>query len=369
VFLEIFQTFEQIIFFSRYIFVLSSIFFLLFVGFLCTRVFLFYVCFEAIFMFIFYFVITWGYSPERVQASFYIVFYTIVVSFPFLIYIIFFERNLNSMKFGLFYRFSYYWWFFLLFVFLVKLPVYGVHLWLPKAHVEAPVAGSIVLAGVLLKLGAYGFFRFSGFISFSLKNYFGYMYSIGLVGGLIRCFLCLRQSDLKSFVAYSSICHIGFGLSGIYSYSNYGLLGGLYMIIGHGFCSSCLFYVLYVLYKRFHSRRLFIIKGLNYVLPSLILSWFVFCIINMGVPPSFSFFSEILILGGMRILRFYSVAFSSLFLFSAGVYGIYLFVVSSHGFPVLEGTFFSTSLREYLNFYGHFFPLFFFFFFLNFFFF
>lgn len=355
-------------YYFSYCFVLRCIFFLLLISFTCLNAIIFYICFELIFMFIFIFVIMWGYRPERVQASFYIVFYTIVVSFPFLVYIIAFEDFLYTLKFCMTVSFSLYWWFFILFVFMVKLPVYIVHLWLPKAHVEAPVSGSIVLAGVLLKLGGYGFIRFNYFLSFSLSKFYGYLFSIGLVGGLIRCFLCLRQSDIKSFVAYSSICHIGFGLGGIYSYSYYGYAGGLYIMIGHGFCSSCLFYILYVLYKRFHTRRLFLLKGLGFVLPSVILVWFVFSIINMGVPPSFSFISEIFILTGVNGQNFFSCLIRGIFLFLAGIYGIFLYVVSCHGFTIIEGTGFSVNIREYTNFYGHFFPLLFLCFTLNFFF-
>jgi len=128
----------------------------------------------------------------------------------------------------------------------------------------------MVLAGVLLKLGGYGFFRFSSFLSISLIKR-GYLIGIGVVGGLISCFLCIRQFDLKAFVAYSSICHMGFGLGGVYRFSYWGYIGGLYIIIAHGFCSSCLFYILYILYKRYHSRRLFVVKGLGVLLPSVLL--------------------------------------------------------------------------------------------------
>lgn len=215
----------------------------------------------------------------------------------------------------------------------------------------------MVLAGVLLKLGGYGFIRFSFFVKGFLHLYVGYFLSIGLLGGLARCFLCLRQGDLKAFVAYSSVCHIGFCLGGIYCSSNVGLAGGVYMLIAHGFCSSCLFYILYIFYERHHTRSLFLLKGLRMTFPSVTLVWFLFSVLNMGVPPSFSFFSEVFLVVGIRRLNIFSIIFMRLFLFLAGVYGIFFYVVSCHGAFIMDGKRASVSLREYLNCYGHLFPL------------
>lgn len=353
--------------FSFFLFFLGRIFVFLFLSFSSFRFLFFYFSFEFIFILIFLFLLNWGYSPERLTASFYMVFYTLVVSFPFLVYLVFFGSFLG--KFFLWGSCGSYWWVSFFLVFMVKLPVYGVHLWLPKAHVEAPVSGSMVLAGVLLKLGTYGFLRFRGFFLSSLMFYKGYFISVGLLGGLYSCYLCLRQSDLKSFVAYSSVCHMGFGLGGLYSGNFFGWGGSLFIMIAHGFCSSCLFYILYVLYERFFTRSGLILKGLGFLVPMMLLFWFLFSILNMGVPPSFSFFSEVFILVGLRGARAWTLFFSSLLLLFAGFYGIFLYVISCHGREVLGGWLIFVGSREYLNFFGHFYFLLFFIFSLDFFFF
>jgi len=211
----------------------------------------------------------------------------------------------------------------------------------------------MLLAGVLLKLGGFGFLRFSFYCFGLLRKYSGYFISIGLIGGLLSCFLCIRQVDLKSFIAYSSICHMGFGLAGIYSYLYFGYLGFVFIIVAHGFCSSCLFYIIYVLYKRLHSRSFLLLKGRIYFFPVLGFIRFLFFSFNIGIPPSFSFFSEVFILLSLGYVFLYNLFFCIVFLFFAGVYCIYLYIISNHGIGVIFNFRFLLFVREYLVFFGH----------------
>jgi len=336
---------------------LFTIFLIIFSRFCCIRIMVFYFCFEFTFILMYIFLLGWGYRPERLQASFYIILFTLLVSFPFLAFLVsqwfYFHRTNFVMPIGK----SVMWWFFFCLVFLVKLPVYGTHIWLPKAHVEAPVSGSMVLAGLLLKLGGYGLYRFS----FLLKgNFFfkdSFFVSVGLVGGIIRCVLCLRQSDAKAFVAYSSVRHISMALASLCSLNFLGVGGIFLIIIGHGFCSSCLFYILYVLYKRCHSRRRILLKGMLFFIPFLGLVWFRFSILNMGVPPFLSFISELTILIRVMSIDRILLLLVALFLLIAGVYCVYLFINSNHGITLFEGLTHPLHFREYLLFYSHFFPI------------
>jgi NADH-ubiquinone oxidoreductase chain 4 len=147
---------------------------------------------------------------------------------------------------------------------MVKLPMLGFHLWLPKAHVEAPVLGSMILAGILLKLGGYGIFRFFPILivlNYSLRIFICIFFYIGLLGRVVMSLICLRQVDLKILIAYSSVVHISVIILGLVRFSVRGLNGSFLIIVAHGFISPLLFYLIRFLYENLHSRSIIVLKG------------------------------------------------------------------------------------------------------------
>ncbi len=152
--------------------------------------------------------------------------------------------------------------------FLVKLPIFIFHLWLPKAHVEAPIAGSIILAGVLLKLGGYGLIRVLIVFQEVNRRFCWLWVRLGIVGGVYISLICIRQVDIKSWIAYSSVVHVRLVLCGVIILSWWGLAGRVILMVGHGLCSSGLFCLANVVYERTGRRRLIVNEGLLAFIPS-----------------------------------------------------------------------------------------------------
>lgn len=310
---------------------------LLIMSFIRIKVIYFYVFFEASLIPIFLLIIGWGYQPERLQAAIYIFFYTLLASLPLLLIILLFQNQFSYFSLNELIsregkgRINLLIILFIVLAFLVKLPMFFFHLWLPKAHVEAPVAGSMILAGVLLKLGRYGLWRVLGRILKTFKSYSHWLIVVGLVGGLLVRFVCFIQVDIKSLVAYSSVVHIGILLRGMSSLRFIGYDGALALILGHGVVSSGLFYLVGVNYDRIHSRSLIINKGLIILFPSITIIWFILRIFNIRAPPSISLLGEIMLIG--RVLFYSTFLFWGLILinFMGIVFTFYLYAQTQQG--------------------------------------
>lgn len=269
---------------------------ILFLTFRVTNIFLFYLFFEGSLIPTLILIIGWGYQPERILAGMYLLFYTLFVSLPLLlgIFYIYIENYRIIIYFLKFINLdNYILYLCIILAFLVKIPIYFVHLWLPKAHVEAPVSGSIILAGIMLKLGGYGLLRLIIFlqkINFKLNYIF---IVIRLLGGLYISLKCFCQVDIKSLIAYSSVAHIRIVIRGIIIINYWGFLGSYIIMIGHGLCSSGIFCLANILYERLHSRSLYINKGLINFIPSIRLWWFLLVSSNMAAPPRLNLIGEI----------------------------------------------------------------------------
>nr|APX39145.1 NADH dehydrogenase subunit 4 [Calomicrus fallax] len=345
-----------------YLFLMVLIFlmFSLYMTFSSLNLFIFYLFFEISLIPTLMLIIGWGYQPERLDAGIYLLFYTLLMSLPMMIMIfylsekfyllnfMFLDQNLNSM----------FMYFCTNLVFFVKIPMFFLHLWLPKAHVEAPVSGSMILAGILLKLGGYGLLRFMILYKNFILNMNLFFLSVSLLGGFLVSLICIRQSDMKSLIAYSSVSHMGLVLGGIMTLNYWGFFGSLVMMLAHGLCSSGLFCLANILYERIHSRSLFLNKGLLNIIPSLSLWWFLLISSNMAAPPSLNLMGEIMLINSMVGFSWLTMIFLSLMSFFSAVYSLFLYSYSQHG-SFYSGiySFFIIQLREYLLLLLHWFPL------------
>lgn len=348
-------------FLTVFIFLILFLLLALVLTFRTLNFFIFYLFFEISLIPTLFLILGWGYQPERLQAGFYLLFYTLFGSLPLLICILYIYITNNRLFYMIFnnLRINYlYLYLGLVFAFLVKMPIFMVHLWLPKAHVEAPISGSIILAGVLLKLGGYGLIRVFRIIQIIGLKINLLWVSIRLFGGMLIRLICFYQTDMKSLIAYSSVAHMRIVIGGIITISFWGIRGSYLLIISHGLCSSGLFCLANIVYERVGSRRIIINKGMINFIPRMALWWFLLRACNIAAPPSINLLREIRLFN--RIIRWstYSIIVLILLSFFRAGYTIYLFSYSQHGkyyrslYGVVTG-----RIREYLILFLHWFPL------------
>nr|AJG02572.1 NADH dehydrogenase subunit 4 [Hypaurotis quercus] len=334
---------------------------MLYLTFSVMNLFMFYMFFEGSLIPTLMLIIGWGYQPERIQAGMYLLFYTLFMSLPLLMSIFYLNNKIHSlmmymMKLNDFNSFFLY--LAMILAFLVKMPMYFVHLWLPKAHVEAPISGSMILAGVMLKLGGYGMMRVMIMLQ-KINMKFNFIWIIiSLIGGVYISMKCFCQFDIKSLIAYSSVAHMSMVIGGIMTMNYWGFMGSYILMIGHGLCSSGMFCLSNINYERINSRSLFLNKGMMNFMPSMSLWWFLLSSSNMAAPPSMNLMGEMsLIISLMSWSKFSMLMLMLVSFFSAG-YSLYLYSYTQHGkVNISVMSFYSGVSREYLVLFLHWLPL------------
>lgn len=216
-------------------------------------------------------------------------------------------------------------WLLLFIAFSVKIPLFPFHVWLPEAHVEAPTTGSVILAGILLKLGTYGFFRFLlPLFPLASKFFCLFVFIICLFGIVYISFLMLSQIDLKKIIAYSSVVHMSFVVLGFFSFNYYSFIGSILLVLVHGFVSSGLFLLIGFLYKRSHTRLLIYFGSLVETMPIYVFYFILFNVFNIAFPGTGSFISEFLILLGVFYVNVYLYLYILFGFFLSVVYSMWL---------------------------------------------
>uniref|UniRef100_UPI0030027D7D NADH dehydrogenase subunit 4 n=1 Tax=Choerodon azurio TaxID=193513 RepID=UPI0030027D7D len=312
----------------------------LILAFSATEVIMFYVMFEATLIPTLLIITRWGNQAERLNAGTYFLFYTLAGSLPLLVALLLLQNDTGTLsmlvlQYGKPTLCTTYadklWWAACLVAFLVKLPLYGVHLWLPKAHVEAPVAGSMVLAAILLKLGGYGIIRVLVVLE-PLTKELSYPFIILALWGMVMTgSICLRQTDLKALIAYSSVSHMGLVAAGILIQTPWGLTGALILMIAHGLTSSALFCLANTNYERTHSRTMLLARGLQAALPLMTTWWFIASLANLALPPLPSLMAELMVITGLFNWSWWTIALTGAGTLITAAYSLYMFLMTQRG--------------------------------------
>nr|QJQ26912.1 NADH dehydrogenase subunit 4 [Muraenolepis orangiensis] len=309
-------------------------------AFSATEMIMFYVMFEATLIPTLLVITRWGNQAERLNAGIYFLFYTLVGSLPLLVALLMLQNCTGTLSLLVLHysqpvtmapMSSKIWWVACMGAFLVKMPLYGAHLWLPKAHVEAPVAGSMVLAAVLLKLGGYGMMRLMVVLAPTSKEMAYPFIIMALWGVVMTGSTCLRQTDLKSLIAYSSVGHMGLVVAGILIQTPWGLTGALILMIAHGLTSSALFCLANTNYERTHTRTMLLARGLQTALPLMTAWWFIASLANLALPPLPNLMGELMIISSLFNWSPWTLLLTGVGTLITASYSLYMFLMTQRG--------------------------------------
>nr|YP_010365440.1 NADH dehydrogenase subunit 4 [Paramesotriton fuzhongensis]YP_010598560.1 NADH dehydrogenase subunit 4 [Paramesotriton labiatus]UOU84680.1 NADH dehydrogenase subunit 4 [Paramesotriton fuzhongensis]WAK99283.1 NADH dehydrogenase subunit 4 [Paramesotriton labiatus] len=312
----------------------------LIIAFSSTELIMFYIAFETTLIPTLIIITRWGNQVERLNAGTYFLFYTLAGSLPLLIALLTLQNSAGSLSLALFYMMepmelqsysSKILWSACLLAFMVKMPLYGAHLWLPKAHVEAPVAGSMILAAVLLKLGGYGIIRITTILTPMTKEMSYPFMILALWGVVMTSLICMRQTDLKSLIAYSSVSHMGLVIAAIMIQTPWSITGAVILMISHGLISSALFCLANMNYERTHSRTLLLMRGARATLPLMATWWLITNLSNMALPPSVNLWGELTIMMSLFNWSPWTMLITGAGALITASYTLYMYLMTQRG--------------------------------------
>jgi proton-translocating NADH-quinone oxidoreductase chain M len=299
---------------------------------------LFYIFFESVLIPMFLIIGIWGSRERKIRAAYFFFLYTLLGSVLMLLAILYIYYQVGTTDYEVLLTFSFseleqkIMWLAFFASFATKIPMVPVHLWLPEAHVEAPTAGSVILAGVLLKLGTYGFIRFSFPLFPEGCFYFApLVYAIASVGIVYTSFTAIRQTDFKRIIAYTSVAHMNLVMVGLFSFNVIGLEGAILQSLSHGFVASALFLIIGVVYERHHTRMVKYYGGLVHTMPLYITIFLFFTMSNIGLPGTGSFVGEFLILTGSFKVNTSVTFIGATGMIIGGCYSLWLFNRIAYG--------------------------------------
>lgn len=319
----------------------------------------FYIFFESVLIPMFLIVGTWGSRERKILAAYYFFLYTLLGSVVMLLATLYILEQVGTTDYEVLLTFSFsefeqkILWFAFFLSFASKVPMIPVHLWLPEAHVEAPTAGSVILAGVLLKLGTYGFIRFSLPLFPQASFFFApLVYTIAVIGIVYTSFTAIRQTDFKRIIAYTSVAHMNLVILGIFSFNNVGIEGAIFQSLSHGFVASALFLIIGVVYERYRTRLVQYYGGLASTMPIYVFIFLFFTMANIGLPGTSSFIGEFLILSGSFKVNTSITFLGATGMVIGGAYSLWLFNRISYGNLKIQYTtqFLDVSFREFVTF-------------------